>query len=188
MSRSAIYAGPRGLEPGDELTFFYPSTEWDMAQGFACICNTASCRGYISGAKNLSAAQLQGLWLNKHIEELLEEQHSTKTNGSNTSNGTQNSSGTKSMLKSFGTPRKDVTLDALVANLELARKTVDAAQKALDTYRSIHVDAEPLNPQNAYTTECFDDYGMDTGPQVGAIRENGIGSRELSGEMGGDTK
>jgi hypothetical protein len=26
----AIVAGPHGLKKGEELTFFYPSTEWDM--------------------------------------------------------------------------------------------------------------------------------------------------------------
>ena len=45
MSSLTIYAGPKGIEVGQELTFFYPSTEWDMAQGFECICGTATCRG-----------------------------------------------------------------------------------------------------------------------------------------------
>lgn len=28
----------RDIQPGDELSFFYPSTEWEMAQGFECKC------------------------------------------------------------------------------------------------------------------------------------------------------
>lgn len=39
---------------GDELTFFYPSTEWDMAQPFHCNCGCLSCLGTISGAAHLS--------------------------------------------------------------------------------------------------------------------------------------
>ncbi|CAL3973576.1 unnamed protein product [Diplocarpon coronariae] len=67
----SIFAGPQGLAPGDELTFFYPSTEWDMAQGFDCLCGARACRGYISGAKEMPREQLDGMWLNAHIRSLL---------------------------------------------------------------------------------------------------------------------
>lgn len=33
-----VRAGPKGIEKGGDITFFYPSTEWDMAQGFECGC------------------------------------------------------------------------------------------------------------------------------------------------------
>ncbi|KAK2604592.1 hypothetical protein N8I77_007506 [Diaporthe amygdali] len=69
-----ILAGPQGLKPGDELTFFYPSTEWDMAQPFDCFCGSAACRGKIAGAKDMAPKQLEGLWLNGHIRELKDEQ------------------------------------------------------------------------------------------------------------------
>jgi hypothetical protein len=36
--RWEVLAGPRGLAEGQDITFFYPSTEWDMAQGFDCSC------------------------------------------------------------------------------------------------------------------------------------------------------
>jgi hypothetical protein len=62
-----------GLRAGDELTFFYPSTEWHMAQPFDCQCQEAECRGTISGAKGTSPRILKQYWLNSHIEELLEE-------------------------------------------------------------------------------------------------------------------
>ncbi|HMD00636.1 MAG TPA: SET domain-containing protein-lysine N-methyltransferase, partial [Ferruginibacter sp.] len=39
----------RPLEQGDELTFFYPSTEWEMAQPFVCNCGTPSCLQLING-------------------------------------------------------------------------------------------------------------------------------------------
>lgn len=38
------------IKPGDELRFFYPSTEWDMAQPFACQCGESRCLRYINGA------------------------------------------------------------------------------------------------------------------------------------------
>ncbi|KAJ4299026.1 hypothetical protein N0V90_004270 [Kalmusia sp. IMI 367209] len=62
-----------GLKTGDELTFFYPSTEYDMAQPFKCRCQEASCRGTIAGAKDMSLDVLHQYWLNPHIEELLRE-------------------------------------------------------------------------------------------------------------------
>ncbi len=38
------------IQPDDELTFFYPSTEWDMAQPFQCYCGNPNCLGLIEGA------------------------------------------------------------------------------------------------------------------------------------------
>jgi hypothetical protein len=38
------------VRPGDELTFFYPSTEWDMAEPFRCHCGERGCLGTIQGA------------------------------------------------------------------------------------------------------------------------------------------
>ncbi|TFK39415.1 hypothetical protein BDQ12DRAFT_681748 [Crucibulum laeve] len=46
------------IEPGTFLTFFYPSTEWDMDQPFTCQCKTPTCLGMIQGAKYLSRKQL----------------------------------------------------------------------------------------------------------------------------------
>ena len=62
-----------GLKEGDELSFFYPSTEWDMAQPFDCLCGAKECRGKISGAKDMPAEVLKKYWLSSHIQELLEE-------------------------------------------------------------------------------------------------------------------
>ncbi|KIX01830.1 uncharacterized protein Z518_09557 [Rhinocladiella mackenziei CBS 650.93] len=61
---------PKGLSPGDELTFFYPSTEWVMNQPFQCRCGTRSCQGRISGSRDMSSEQLRGYFLNAHIEDL----------------------------------------------------------------------------------------------------------------------
>lgn len=38
------------VEKGDELRFFYPSTEWEMAQPFRCHCGAANCLQTIQGA------------------------------------------------------------------------------------------------------------------------------------------
>ena len=35
---------------GNEFTFFYPSTEWKMAQSFDCLCNSSKCLHKIQGA------------------------------------------------------------------------------------------------------------------------------------------
>lgn len=34
----------------EEMTFFYPSTEWQMTQSFNCYCGSANCLGNIKGA------------------------------------------------------------------------------------------------------------------------------------------
>lgn len=49
----------RNIAPGDEFTFFYPSTEWFMAEPFACHCGEVNCIGIIKGAKELSKDTLK---------------------------------------------------------------------------------------------------------------------------------
>ena len=63
----------RALREGDELSFFYPSTEWRMAQPFECHCGAPNriCLGRIKGAETLDKAVLSRYWLNKHVEEML---------------------------------------------------------------------------------------------------------------------
>ncbi|ANB15972.1 hypothetical protein AWJ20_3621 [Sugiyamaella lignohabitans] len=56
---------------GDAITFFYPSSEWEMAQSFNCTCGSSSCLGLISGAKDLDAKTVQKYWFNQHIRQLL---------------------------------------------------------------------------------------------------------------------
>ena len=46
------------LQPGDELTFFYPSTEWEMSQPFVCNCGNRDCLQLINGASHLSIETL----------------------------------------------------------------------------------------------------------------------------------
>ncbi len=42
------------LHPQEEMTFFYPSTEWKMTQSFECYCGSQHCIGEIKGAAYLS--------------------------------------------------------------------------------------------------------------------------------------
>ncbi|OAL44769.1 hypothetical protein IQ07DRAFT_476878, partial [Pyrenochaeta sp. DS3sAY3a] len=76
MQRWEVRVNPAlegGLKAGDELTFFYPSTEWHMAQPFDCLCGQDVCRGRIAGARDMEGSVLGEYWLNAHIEGLLEE-------------------------------------------------------------------------------------------------------------------
>jgi hypothetical protein len=59
----------RDIKPGDELTYFYPSTEWEMAQPFQCLCGCKNCLGYIGGASYLSQEVLSGYRLSDFIRQ-----------------------------------------------------------------------------------------------------------------------
>jgi hypothetical protein len=59
----------RAIAPGDELTFFYPSTEWAMAEPFDCGCGSEACLGTIAGARDMAPGLLQRFQLNRHIKE-----------------------------------------------------------------------------------------------------------------------
>ncbi|KAL4903049.1 hypothetical protein BDW74DRAFT_186639 [Aspergillus multicolor] len=62
------------LSKGDPLTFFYPSSEWEMDQAFECNCGSAKCKGFIKGAKGMGRDGLRGYWVNGFIEELVREE------------------------------------------------------------------------------------------------------------------
>jgi hypothetical protein len=112
-----------------------------MAQPFDCFCGKPTCKKVISGAKDMPYELLQGLWLNDHIHELLEEQASSQHYllGSVPENG--------------------------------------------GGVRSTQLPEAILNGQ----TEKFNgtDANIDT-HGLGLLRR-GVTSREMSGEMGGDT-
>ena len=120
----------------------------------------------------MSSQQLEGMWLNAHIRHLLEERKSSS--GDVSGNGTVEKvplgDGASELGESVS--GKDETEAALRFSLLQARKMVDAAKRALDTYKSIHGNANDVVEKDL----------------KGAVRENGVGSRELGGEMGGDTR
>ena len=63
-------ARDRDLSAGDDLTFFYPSTEWEFDNPFRCLCKSKDCLGDVKGAKFLSQEELQKRFINRHILEL----------------------------------------------------------------------------------------------------------------------
>ena len=75
----------RALEVGDALTFFYPSTEWDMTQPFECRCGTpkGKCKGWIDGAAAMRREELENYWLNDHIADLLADKAATSQENGN---------------------------------------------------------------------------------------------------------
>lgn len=59
------------IEPGTEMTFFYPSTEWEMNQPFLCQCGTPNCLQIIQGASFLSTETLLQYRLTNFIQQKL---------------------------------------------------------------------------------------------------------------------
>ena len=59
------------IAEGDEMTFFYPSTEWDMAQPFICHCGNPECLQLINGASHLSAEVLEKYRLTDFIRMMM---------------------------------------------------------------------------------------------------------------------
>lgn len=60
----------KDVPSGGELTFFYPSTEWEMDQPFKCWCKSPRCIGTVKGAKFLSKDVLDKYFINEHILKL----------------------------------------------------------------------------------------------------------------------
>ena len=67
-----VFRTLKSIEAGDELTFFYPSTEWEMAQPFACFCRSTQCLGTIQGASRLSPDVLSRYQLTDFIVKQLD--------------------------------------------------------------------------------------------------------------------
>jgi hypothetical protein len=59
------------IAEGDEMTFFYPSTEWDMAQPFTCFCGCSNCLGEIKGAAHIDPEILGNYKLTRFIQQQL---------------------------------------------------------------------------------------------------------------------
>ena len=57
------------LNVGDELTFFYPSTEWDMVQPFVCNCGSKDCLQLINGASHLSLKTIKKYRITDFIQQ-----------------------------------------------------------------------------------------------------------------------
>lgn len=59
------------LQPEEEMTFFYPSTEWEMTQCFHCYCGSSHCLGEIKGATYLSKEAQEKYRLTDFIQQQL---------------------------------------------------------------------------------------------------------------------
>ncbi|MCJ1358204.1 MAG: hypothetical protein MMC33_008203 [Icmadophila ericetorum] len=71
----------RPLRKGDKLSFFYPSSEWSMAQPFECRCGAGKgvCLGKVEGAERLDEGALSRYWLNDHIKDLIVQRKSRQS-------------------------------------------------------------------------------------------------------------
>jgi hypothetical protein len=61
------------IQPGEELSYFYPSTEWEMDAPFICLCGASNCIHVVAGARFLPLSTLESHYLNKHIRLLMVE-------------------------------------------------------------------------------------------------------------------
>lgn len=56
------------IKKGDEVTFDYDATEWDMASPFACMCGAPTCRRRIRGYRHLKPAMRAAMtWAAPHV-------------------------------------------------------------------------------------------------------------------------
>ena len=91
-----------------------------MAQGFQCLCGTESCKGWISGAKDMKRGDLEGMYLNGHVRELLEER------------AEENQKGGNGVAKDGGKGKEeDPVVKMLGVSVEQAKKAFEAVEKAL---------------------------------------------------------
>ncbi len=61
----------KDIEKGEQLFFFYPSTEWEMDAPFICLCGSANCINVVAGARFLPLSTLERYYLNPHIRETM---------------------------------------------------------------------------------------------------------------------
>lgn len=59
--KDLTYRALRPIKKGEELTFNYLTTEWDLANKFDCKCGSQSCYGQIKGFKYLRLEQRREL-------------------------------------------------------------------------------------------------------------------------------
>ena len=154
-----------------------------MAQPFDCLCGTPTCRGRIGGAGYMTSAQLEGAWLNRHIHELLEERKpaAAAAAGKNgqlllpktTSNGVSENG-------TVGDIDADPTAQVLKNALQQAEGVVAAVKAALASHAKCSGTKAQHNGHGAAN-------GLASSDSIQSSLRRGPTSRELSGEMGGDT-
>ncbi|EME46485.1 hypothetical protein DOTSEDRAFT_114950, partial [Dothistroma septosporum NZE10] len=72
LAGKVTVSGSKGIEPGDALTFFYPSTEWKFDRSFDCLCGAPEdvCLGKVQGASAIERQKLGNWFFNDHILKL----------------------------------------------------------------------------------------------------------------------
>lgn len=63
----------KDIHIGDELTFFYPSTEWEMDQPFICNCGSTKCQQFIGGAYSFKPEVILQYQLTDYIKRKVRE-------------------------------------------------------------------------------------------------------------------
>lgn len=154
-----------------------------MAQPFDCLCGTETCRGRISGAGDMTAEQLSGLFLNKHIHELLEQKAANANGHVASGNG----------AASAAVMGEDDGSALLVAeNLaDIARELREASDRAEKAAATACRALAALKVRQAGMRKADNkangvSAAATFNAAAGSLRR-GPTSRELSGEMGGDT-
>ncbi|HLF74232.1 MAG TPA: SET domain-containing protein-lysine N-methyltransferase [Anaerolineales bacterium] len=66
-----VMVARRDIEKEEELSFFYPSTEWEMEAPFICLCGASNCIHVVAGARFLPLSTLENHYLNRHIREMM---------------------------------------------------------------------------------------------------------------------
>ncbi|KAK8086362.1 hypothetical protein PG994_001336 [Apiospora phragmitis] len=159
-----------------------------MAQPFDCLCGKPTCRGHISGARDMTERQLEGLWINGHIRELLEEK------AAGDAKLPQNGSAKPASAKDG---QSDTTALALEEALKHANKVVEAARNALQSYIETRTPRQKgtyasggngnVPNGNAHHSPLIENGGNAQATMAPGLPRRGPTSRELGGEMGGDT-
>ncbi len=60
------------IDVGEEITFFYPSTEWSMHRAFDCLCQSDNCLESIQGAAHLPLELITNYQLSDYIQQKLD--------------------------------------------------------------------------------------------------------------------
>jgi len=68
----------KDINENEEVTFFYPSTEWSMTQPFECFCKASSCLGIIQGAAYLDNNSITKYRFAEHIQNKLHKRQNVK--------------------------------------------------------------------------------------------------------------
>lgn len=193
-----------------------------MAQPFDCLCGKPTCRGRISGAEDMAPEQLDGLWLNGHIRELLEEREATEqkqeqeqeqeqeqngpaavtSNGNAAAAAQTGAPGNGAAVSNAQTGRDgnhhvaagetvDPTVQALRDTLAHAEKVAEAARLALVSYvgamQGAGFDKASRNANGPFDAATATATATAAAGASMGLQRRGPTSRELSGEMGGDT-